>query len=36
MLQHECTTVWYSLVDSAPDDGRIVRPKHVEQMKTVK
>ena len=22
---------WYSLLDGAPDDGRIVRPKHVEQ-----
>ena len=31
-----CTYVqnaWYSLLDSAPDDGRVVRPKHVEQVK---
>ena len=24
---------WYSLLDGAPDDGRIVHPKHVEQNK---
>ena len=29
-------TLWYSLLGSAPDDGRVVRPKHVEQAKTVK
>ena len=26
-------TAWYSLLDSAPDDGRVIRPKHVEQVK---
>jgi hypothetical protein len=26
----------YSLLDSVPDDGREFRPKHVEQVKTVK
>ena len=37
--RHACSkvaTVWYSLLDSAPDDGRVVRPKHVEQVKTMK
>ena len=24
---------WYSLLDGAPDDGRIVRPKHAQQNK---
>ena len=31
-----CTNVpnaWYSLLDSAADVGRVVRPKHVEQVK---
>ena len=26
---------WYSLLDSVPDDGRVERPKHVEQVKTL-
>ena len=26
-------TAWYSLLNSAPDDGRVVRPKHVQQVK---
>ena len=29
-------TARYSLLDSAPDDGSVVRPKHVQQVKTVK
>ena len=28
---HECTNVWYSLLDGASDDELVVRPKHVEQ-----
>ena len=26
-------TAWYSSLDGAPDDGRVVRPKHVQQVK---
>ena len=26
-------TAWYGLLDGAPDDGRVVCPKHVEQIK---
>ena len=28
-------TAWYSLIDSAPDDGRAVSPKHVQQAKSL-
>ena len=29
-------TTTYSLLDSAPDGGRVIRPKRVEQEKTLK
>ena len=35
-LYFSCTNVpnaWHNLPDGAADDGRIVRPKHVEQNK---
>ena len=35
-VRHACTNVpnaWYSLLDGAPDDERLVRSKHVEQNK---
>ena len=28
-------TAWYSKLESAPDDERVIRSKHVEQEKTV-
>ena len=38
LARHACTnvpTTWYSLIDSASDDERVVRPKHVEEVKTL-